>query len=987
MNKKDLLKTVTIASAILAAGAISFSGVEASADTLDTTPTTANETETPTTNQVTEEQVAAAKAEASAIGDAVKHQETVVADALTTKQSAQAVEAAAQTELVAAQETAETATPEAVQAVETEIVEAEAQVAETETLLETANQEASTAQVEADEAQAVADAANTAYTEAQTQALVAKTKLDNLINTKYNAISDAQKEVAKAESVVFERVSEIETAELNLQSAQIEDAKLELEISNRQTALDRANSELVTAQQKLDEKSKVLKQNEQDLASSKIKLDQTKADLDLYSIVYPQEITVSEEWKDAFKTFLGKSEKDSDFEAILNKLSSLGKIALNDNKFITNDADKTEYDPNNLPDELLKDLNRYAITLINSIHKQMNDGREVVANENIISFAKDVSIEYKKTSESNEEVYYWNSHNVTAINRAASKNGLFDTSKVNLYENLQLGIGQISFDSNNRIIDKTTATRSYLYEQIFNAIQGMMLYDYGTGIGGAKGGHARSIYDASAIGVALSQYSYKQSTLQHLNTHILQVPRVEYTKESSQTIRDYWKQQEEFRILRDQYNKQYLGKDFATYQIKIAELRDKESEAQQAYRDAYKQILQRYEQRYGNTSPATLRQINTIESAKIAYEEALLEYNNLRVQFENYRKEVESTITNFELAKKLVAEAQRDLEIQKLKPKATPISIEQLAQAQSKLKVAQTALTKAQANLEELIALSDENENAIEEAQISYNGLIQKSKELQVDVAQAKSSLDTAQSKLNVAQSAYINGQLTLANAKQAVEDAKAKLLGLQEAEANLVKAQEAYDKAVKAKDEACAVYQTELAKLTELKNSFTLAANHYLTLSNLYKLQEQVKAPTEETGDNQGTGITSETPTPNHNPNGTNTLSNGSTTGASQGLDVPSGKVVTAKEPVRNLDNAPSTAGGQARVVLTSKTATVKIAEVAPTSKEPTPYRDVAKAPVQAAALPQTGSKDSILPSLAGLAVLGFGLSHAIKRRKYTEE
>ena len=33
MNKKDLLKTVTFASAILAAGAISFSGVEASADT------------------------------------------------------------------------------------------------------------------------------------------------------------------------------------------------------------------------------------------------------------------------------------------------------------------------------------------------------------------------------------------------------------------------------------------------------------------------------------------------------------------------------------------------------------------------------------------------------------------------------------------------------------------------------------------------------------------------------------------------------------------------------------------------------------------------------------------------------------------------------------------------------------------------------------------------------------------------------------------
>ncbi|NQN52325.1 LPXTG cell wall anchor domain-containing protein [Streptococcus suis] len=49
--------------------------------------------------------------------------------------------------------------------------------------------------------------------------------------------------------------------------------------------------------------------------------------------------------------------------------------------------------------------------------------------------------------------------------------------------------------------------------------------------------------------------------------------------------------------------------------------------------------------------------------------------------------------------------------------------------------------------------------------------------------------------------------------------------------------------------------------------------------------------------------------------------------------------------------------------------------------------YLDVANAPVQAASLPQTGSNESILSSLAGFAVLGLGLSLAIKRRKYTEE
>ena len=192
--------------------------------------------------------------------------------------------------------------------------------------------------------------------------------------------------------------------------------------------------------------------------------------------------------------------------------------------------------------------------------------------------------------------------------------------------------------------------------------------------------------------------------------------------------------------------------------------------------------------------------------------------------------------------------------------------------------------------------------------------------------------------------------ETNLANAKQAVVDAKAKLLGLQEAEANLVKAQEAHDKAVKAKDEACAVYQTELAKLTDLKNSFTLAANHYLTLSNLYKLQEQVKTPTEVTGDNQGTGNSS-----------------GSSASGQKQNDTVSTK-----------------GNSQAPLVQLDKPSVVKATAVASASNGQVKYLDVANAPVQAASLPQTGSNESILSSLAGFTVLGLGLSLAIKRRKY---
>jgi LPXTG-motif cell wall-anchored protein len=283
------------------------------------------------------------------------------------------------------------------------------------------------------------------------------------------------------------------------------------------------------------------------------------------------------------------------------------------------------------------------------------------------------------------------------------------------------------------------------------------------------------------------------------------------------------------------------------------------------------------------------------------------------------------------------------------------------AKAQANLDAANTKLSEAQAKYDSalmvLTALTESKEakeQALADAKAAFDTAQAKADELRADYLMKQADADELKAEAEQASQTVQALEAILEDAKQAVVDAKAKHANIQEAEANLVKAQEAYDKAVKAKDEACAVYQTELAKLTDLKNSFTLAANHYLTLSNLYKLQEQVKTPTEVTGDNQGTGGSSGSSTSGQNQNGTTVVTKGNS---------------------------------QAPIVQLDKPSAVKATAEASASKGQVKYLDVANAPVQAASLPQTGSNESILSSLAGFAVLGLGLSLAIKRRKYTEE
>lgn len=865
MNKKDLLKTVTFASAILAAGAISFSGVEASADTLDTAPTTANETATPTTNQVTEEQVAAAKAEASAIGDAVKHQETVVADALTTKQSAQAVEAEAQTELVAAQETAETATPEAIQAVEAEIVEAKATVTETETLLETANQEASTVQAQADEAQAVADTTNTAYTEAQTQAQTAQETVKQLEGQTVN-VEQAKATVDTAKQEVVTAEADVAAAEQEVVEASAKDQTLAQDIADAKTAVDEAKVVEGNAQTTVADLEAQVADTATKVTEAQALVDSLKSE-----VSYTIDINLPQEVKDAVKNFM-TTPKTLETVAELKQAIEASGVTTNPENYwnvVVSGGDEI-VDVENFTEDQINKLNQFAVDVYNKLAENIGLS-SVIANTKLIELAK---VRGEMYDEKNQQY----GHD-TSILRASEKV---------VFPNISMSAGEnLSYN-----LYTSTPTLKTLYEKMSEDIYLMTLRDANSNYG-----HWTNFDDAESIGM----YIHNEESMDigwRLPNDV--TPWTVFATYSDQLT---------------------LG-GLNTYAIAANE----EVHAADFTFDANSSALTA-----ANTQLALANEAHNRAQADLAQAETVLNQT---------KAEVVSATNAYNALLSTESE--------------TP-------KAQAKLDAANTKLSEAQAKYDQAVDALD----AL---------TVQKAEQAQ-KLATAKAVLDQAQTKATSLYSDYLakqgqanvlktqvnqlnqdvqNLETVLANAKQAVLDAKAKLSGLQEAEANLVKAQEAYEKAVKAKDEAHAVYLTELAKLTDLQHSFTLAANHYLTLFNLYRLQEQVKTPTDVTGDNQGTGSTTGSSASGQNQNGTTVVTKGDS---------------------------------QAPVVQLGKPSAVKATAVASASKGQVNHLDVANAPVQAASLPQTGSNESILTSLAGFTVLGLGLSLAIKRRKHTEE
>ena len=163
------------------------------------------------------------------------------------------------------------------------------------------------------------------------------------------------------------------------------------------------------------------------LVESENKVDTLKKQVEALKIPYSEKnkIKVSPAYVKALKDNfdLSKSEKERDQAEEILKSESV-KLVLQKDNFVTVASDEVEvYDLDNLPKDVLIELNYFAFDMINQVRRQMGT-KELILAQSSIDFASKLSI---KVKEANREVGDW--HYVKGINEVAREYGLPMSSK------------------------------------------------------------------------------------------------------------------------------------------------------------------------------------------------------------------------------------------------------------------------------------------------------------------------------------------------------------------------------------------------------------------------------------------------------------------------------------------------------------------------------------------------------------------------------
>ena len=209
------------------------------------------------------------------------------------------------------------------------------------------------------------------------------------------------------------------------------------------------------------------------LVESENKVDTLKKQVEALKVPYSEKntIKVSSAYVKALKDNFdfSKSEEERDqAEEILKSESA--KLALQKNDFVTVGSDEAEvYDLDNLPKEVLIELNYFAFDMINQVRRQMGT-KELVLAESSIDFASKLSVKMQKADRS-----IWDWHYVKGINEVAREYGLPTSSKEDeekkyggqYYEN---GAG-----TNHRLKE---VTKAELKRTIYDAILEFMYNGY-----------------------------------------------------------------------------------------------------------------------------------------------------------------------------------------------------------------------------------------------------------------------------------------------------------------------------------------------------------------------------------------------------------------------------------------------------------------------------------------------------------------------------
>ena len=223
------------------------------------------------------------------------------------------------------------------------------------------------------------------------------------------------------------------------------------------------------------------------LVQAEENIDSLKKNVEALKVPYSEKntIKVSPAYVKALKDYFDYSKSDQErdqAEEILKSESA--KLALQKNDFVTVGSDEAEvYDLDNLPKEVLIELNYFAFDMINQVRRQMGT-KELVLAESSIDFASKLSVKMQKADRG-----IWDWHYVKGINEVAREYGLPTSSKEDeekeyggqYYEN---GAG-----TNHRLKEVTKAElKRTIYDGILNFLYNGYEYLHAQSIAGLNWG-------------------------------------------------------------------------------------------------------------------------------------------------------------------------------------------------------------------------------------------------------------------------------------------------------------------------------------------------------------------------------------------------------------------------------------------------------------------------------------------------------------------
>ena len=403
--------------------------------------------------------------------------------------------------------------------------------------VETAAKKAETAKSNVDKAQELADKASDkevkkaedAITDAtskvdeakktQSDAEAAKTKADDAVKDQQAKTDAAKKVVDEKQQIVDNAKSDVKTAENALKGTGLPEAldaqkQAKSDAENAKTKLDQANQDLDQAKKDAADRQSAIDSAAAKRDAAKTESESKAAKRDAAKSVFDQKnsefkeadsaykvaddavtnankINLGEDFLNALKEYIALDKefqqairngatyndfKDR-FKAAREKLLKYNTQVQDINKYhasAKDEANKTVYDVNNLPEDVKEDISLFGADLINQMRRAVGM-REVKSTTSSIKFANDVADEYVKANFSWDDAMALNEaggagHYAKGINNVARRHGFATSSAADE------ALGWQSYENNTMIggpYDPTylaKGTISQIKERVYSSI-------------------------------------------------------------------------------------------------------------------------------------------------------------------------------------------------------------------------------------------------------------------------------------------------------------------------------------------------------------------------------------------------------------------------------------------------------------------------------------------------------------------------------------